>query len=105
MPRPRLHRRWVVIVLMVLEQVGWVGVWSGAVPVELDLPAPFTGAVVLDAQSGFTLAGLAEGGMTVGPAGDALMSGLKEVGATMTAEWLEAAGDTGKAIVDAYNAN
>ena len=48
------------------------------------------------------LDGLAEGGMTVGPAGDTLMSGLKDVGATMTAEWLEAAGDKGAAIVDAF---
>lgn len=48
--------------------------------------------------------GLAEGGMTVGPAGDTLMSGLREVGTTMTAEWLEAAGDNGAAIVDGFKA-
>ncbi|MGJ8617484.1 MAG: TRAP transporter substrate-binding protein [Sulfitobacter sp.] len=52
----------------------------------------------------FTYDGLREGGMSVGPAGEELMSGLREVGATMTAEWLEAAGDDGKAIVDAYKA-
>ena len=40
--------------------------------------------------------------MTVGPAGDQLVSDLKEIGATMTAEWLEAAGDDGAAIVDAF---
>ena len=50
----------------------------------------------------FTLNGLRAGGMTVGPAGDALTGELKEIGATMTAEWLEAAGDGGKAIVDAF---
>lgn len=54
--------------------------------------------------TGFTMAGLAAGGMTVGPAGDQLMSDLRAVGETMTAEWLEAAGETGQAIVDAYNA-
>ncbi|MEL6267198.1 MAG: TRAP transporter substrate-binding protein [Pseudomonadota bacterium] len=54
------------------------------------------------AYTDFTLNGLAEGGMTVGPAGDALVADLKEVGATMTEEWLEAAGEDGKAIVDAY---
>ncbi|MFK7836828.1 MAG: TRAP transporter substrate-binding protein [Sulfitobacter sp.] len=53
----------------------------------------------------FTMDGLREGGMTVGPAGDELMSGLREVGATMTAEWLEAAGEDGKAIVDAFKAS
>ncbi|WP_370399384.1 TRAP transporter substrate-binding protein [Sulfitobacter sp. JB4-11] len=52
----------------------------------------------------FTMDGLAEGGMTVGPAGDELMSGLRSVGETMTAEWLEAAGEEGKAIVDAFKA-
>ncbi|MDW4498959.1 TRAP transporter substrate-binding protein [Sulfitobacter sp. D35] len=52
-----------------------------------------------------TLDGLTENGMTVGPASDALMEELRAVGETMTAEWLEAAGDDGKAIVDAYKGN
>ena len=50
----------------------------------------------------FTLNGLREGGMTVEPAGDALMEDLREVGATMTEEWLEAAGAEGQEIVDAF---
>lgn len=57
------------------------------------------------AYTQFTMDGLAEGGMTVGPAGDELMSGLRKVGETMTAEWLEAAGEDGKAIVDAFKAS
>ncbi len=52
----------------------------------------------------FTLNGLKEGGMTVEPASDALMNGLKEIGETMTAEWLETAGEDGKAIVEEYRA-
>ncbi|NNE51284.1 MAG: TRAP transporter substrate-binding protein [Sulfitobacter sp.] len=56
------------------------------------------------AYTQFTMDGLREGGMTVQPAGDELMSGLREVGATMTTEWLEAAGEDGKAIVDAFKA-
>lgn len=52
----------------------------------------------------FTLDGLKEGGMTVGKAGDGLVSELKQIGATMTEEWLATAGDKGKAIIDAYNA-
>jgi len=67
--------------------------------------AEYAGTWRAKEYTGFTLAGLSDGGMNVGPAGDALMSDLKEVGATMTQEWLEAAGETGKAIVDAYNAN
>jgi hypothetical protein len=34
-----------------------------------------------------------------------LMSDLRAIGETMTAEWLEAAGDDGKAIVDAFKAS
>ncbi len=52
----------------------------------------------------FTLNGLRAGGMTVGPAGDALTAELKEIGATMTSEWLEAAGPDGAAIIEAYKA-
>ena len=55
--------------------------------------------------TGFTMAGLAAGGMQVGPAGDTLVGELKTIGETMTAEWIEAAGDDGKAILDAYNAS
>ena len=56
------------------------------------------------AYTQFTYDGLREGGMFVGPAGDELMSGLREIGDTMTAEWLEAAGEDGKAIVDDFKA-
>ena len=55
--------------------------------------------------TGFTVAGLAEGGMTVAPAGDALVEELKVIGETMSDEWLEAAGDDGKAIMEAYQAS
>ncbi len=52
--------------------------------------------------TGFTLAGLRAGGMTVEPAGEELMAELRAIGEIMTAEWLEAAGPEGQAIVDAY---
>lgn len=54
--------------------------------------------------TGFTLQGLRDGGMTVGPASEQMTAELKEIGVTMTNEWLEAAGDEGKAIVDAFRA-
>lgn len=57
------------------------------------------------AYTTFTLEGLAEGGMEVGPAGEGLVAELKDIGATMTAEWLELAGEEGQAIVDAFQAN
>ena len=67
--------------------------------------AEYAGTWRAKEYTGFTLAGLAAGGMTVEPAGDQLMSDLREVGAIMSAEWLEAAGETGQAIVDAFKAS
>ena len=55
-------------------------------------------------DTGFTLQGLRDGGMTVEPASDALKTGLQEIGVTMTEEWLAAAGEEGRAIVEAYRA-
>ena len=52
----------------------------------------------------FTLGELAKNGMVVQRAGDMLQSELKEFGETMTAEWLEKSGDSGKSIVDAFHA-
>lgn len=51
----------------------------------------------------FYLEGLKKGGMKVGPPSDGLKAELKAFGVTMTKEWLKAAGDDGKAIIDAYN--
>ncbi len=56
------------------------------------------------AYTNFTLDGLREGGMIVQRAGDELMEGLREVGAIMTEEWLQNAGDTGRAVIEAYRA-
>ncbi len=50
----------------------------------------------------FTLEELKKNGMIVERASDHLMAQLKEMGAVMTDEWLEQAGDGGKAIIDAY---
>jgi len=54
--------------------------------------------------TGFTMAGLAAGGMTVGPAGEGLVAELKEIGKTMSDEWIEASGDDGQEILKAYAA-
>ncbi len=56
------------------------------------------------AYTQFTLDGLREGGMTVGPASEQMVGELKAIGETMTAEWLEAAGEDGAAIVDGFMA-
>ncbi len=51
----------------------------------------------------FYLNGLKEGGMTIAAPGDGLKAELKAFGETMTSEWLDSAGDKGKAIIDAYS--
>ena len=85
-------------------------VWSG---VSDDNKAAITACAETAAADGleaskaytqFTLNGLREGGMTVGPAGEGLVNELKVIGEAMTAEWLEAAGDEGAAIVDSFKA-
>jgi len=54
------------------------------------------------AETEAKIAELVEGGMQVSQPSDALSARLAEVGETMTAEWLEEAGDEGQAIIDAY---
>ncbi len=66
--------------------------------------AEYAGTWRAKEYTGFTLQGLRDGGMTVAPASDGMKGELQEIGATMTAEWLEAAGDEGAAIVDAFKA-
>jgi TRAP-type C4-dicarboxylate transport system substrate-binding protein len=48
------------------------------------------------------LEALAKGGMTVAPPPAGLKADLQKVGATMTADWVKAAGADGQAVVDAY---
>ena len=66
--------------------------------------AEYAGAWRAKEYTGFTLQGLRDGGMTVEKVNDGLKGELQEIGATMTSEWLEAAGDEGKAIVDSFKA-
>jgi TRAP-type C4-dicarboxylate transport system substrate-binding protein len=49
-----------------------------------------------------TVETLQKNGMTVGPPSAQLKADLKKIGDTITADWIKAAGDDGKAIVDAY---
>ncbi len=53
--------------------------------------------------AGGFLATLADNGLTVSEPGEELANDLAEIGVTMTAEWLEQAGEAGNAIVDAYS--
>lgn len=53
----------------------------------------------------FTMKGLADNGMTVGKASDELVAELQTIGETMTADWLNSAGEDGAAVVEAYKAS
>ncbi|MDK3073497.1 TRAP transporter substrate-binding protein [Sedimentitalea sp. JM2-8] len=64
--------------------------------------AEYAGTWRAKEYTGFTVQGLRDGGMMVQPAGEALMGELRAIGETMTAEWLESAGEQGAAIVEAY---
>ncbi|MEL6677634.1 MAG: TRAP transporter substrate-binding protein, partial [Pseudomonadota bacterium] len=66
--------------------------------------AEYAGLARAKEYTGFTMQGLRDGGMTVQPAGEALMGELRAIGETMTTEWLEAAGEEGAAIIEAYRA-
>jgi TRAP-type C4-dicarboxylate transport system substrate-binding protein len=85
-------------------------VWSGvndankAIITACATTARDTGLEASIAYTQFTMDGLRDGGMTVQPAGDALVNELKVVGETMTTEWLSDAGADGAAIVDSFKA-
>ncbi|SDZ50111.1 TRAP-type C4-dicarboxylate transport system, substrate-binding protein [Jannaschia faecimaris] len=53
----------------------------------------------------FYFDGLAENGMDVTDASPEFLAELEAIGAKMTATWLAEAGESGQAILDAYNAN
>lgn len=52
--------------------------------------------------AGWYIEQLQKNGMTVQAAGDQLSADFQKIGKTMTAEWLEAAGESGKGVVEAY---
>ncbi len=66
--------------------------------------AEYAGTWRAKEYTGFTLQGLRDGGMNVGPANDQMKGELREIGETMTSEWLEAAGAEGAAIVEGFKA-
>jgi TRAP-type C4-dicarboxylate transport system substrate-binding protein len=56
----------------------------------------------MEVQNDGYKATMAENGMTIADPSADLQAGLNEIGAKMTAEWIEASGDAGAAIIDAY---
>ena len=64
--------------------------------------AEYAGTWRAKEYTGFTLAGLRAGGMTVEPAGAKLKAEFEAIGEVMMADWLKAAGKEGQALVDAF---
>ncbi|KUF10890.1 TRAP transporter substrate-binding protein [Pseudoponticoccus marisrubri] len=56
------------------------------------------------AETAAKMATLEENGMTISDPSETLSGELAEIGETMTAEWLDEAGDEGQQVVDAYEA-
>ncbi|MGP1397849.1 MAG: TRAP transporter substrate-binding protein [Inquilinaceae bacterium] len=75
-----------------------------AVVMDCGAKAAADGAARSEEISTATLKALADNGMTVTAPSEALKGDLSAFGETMTEEWMGAAGDDGKAIVDAYKA-
>jgi TRAP-type C4-dicarboxylate transport system substrate-binding protein len=58
----------------------------------------------MEVQNDGYKATMVENGMTIAAPSSELQTGLDEIGAKMTGEWIEAAGDAGAAVIDAYRA-
>ena len=56
----------------------------------------------MEVQNAGYKATMTENGMTIAAPSADLQVGLDEIGAKMTTEWIEAAGDAGAAVIDAY---
>lgn len=82
--------------------------WEGASDANRDVMlgcaslAEYAGTWRAKEYTQFTLNQLAANGMTVTPASDTMNAELREIGETMTAQWLEQAGERGKAIVERF---
>jgi len=68
----------------------------------LALMAEKAGTARSEQLAGWYIEQLAANGMKVGPAGDKLAADFKQIGDTMTQEWLQQAGEEGQKILAAY---
>ena len=95
---------WLPRNVVFVNKDSWNGLDDAAKQVISDCGATAAADGLAKAQelSSFYLEKLGENGMKVAPPGDQLKADLKGFGDTMTNEWLEKAGDDGKAVIDAY---
>ncbi len=84
----------------------WAGLDEATQKVVMDCAATAAadGEAKAKELTNFYLEELAKNGMKVEPPSDSLRGELEGFGETMTNEWLEQAGDGGKAVIDSYKA-
>ena len=97
---------WLPKNMVVANLEAWGGLDGKLQQIVLDAAADAekTGWAKAEELSGWYAEQLAANGMEVGPAGDQLRADFMKIGETMSQEWLERAGDAGKAVIDAYKA-
>lgn len=99
-------RAWIPLNIVMINQRVWNGLDADTQEILLDVAAEIE-AEGWEHVRGMTAglnATLAENGMQVLEPSAALSEGLREMGEILTAEWIERAGDTGQAIIDAFQA-
>ena len=97
---------WLPKNMVVVNKEAWEGLDENLQKVVLDAAASAEKAGWAKAQelSGWYKDQLAANGMVVEGPSDKLKADFQKIGETMTAEWLERAGASGKAVIDAYRA-
>ena len=75
-----------------------------AAVIEAAAAAEARGWQMSEDETAAQVATLEENGMTIAQPSEQLSQELAVIGETMTAEWLEEAGDAGQSVIDAYNA-
>lgn len=97
---------WLPKNMVVVNKTAWEGLDENLQKVVLDAAAAAEerGWAKARELSDWYKEKLAENGMVVEAPSDKLKADFEKIGQTMTDEWLDRAGDSGKAVIDAYKA-
>jgi TRAP-type C4-dicarboxylate transport system substrate-binding protein len=97
---------WLPKNMVVVNKAAWEGLDENLQKVVLEAAANAEKAGWDKARelSGWYKDQLAANGMVVEGPSDTLKADFRKIGVTMTTEWLARAGDSGKAVIDAYKA-
>ncbi|MDH3740490.1 MAG: TRAP transporter substrate-binding protein [Hyphomicrobiales bacterium] len=97
---------WLPKNMVIVNKKAWAGLDEATQKIVLEeaAKAEANGWAKAQELSSWYAEQLTKNGMTVEGPGDQLRADFEAIGATMTKEWLERAGDAGKAVVDSYKA-